>query len=175
MAKKATKNTDKPKKPPRKSGRPPTYDPEFHPQQAFKLAILGCVDSEIASNFNISAETLCRWKDKHPEFGQAIREGGEPADAAVADALRQRAMGYEWEEEVATKVKVSKDEEKVIITKVRRIVPPDTQAASLFLRNRQSKKWRDKVEVEHSGTVETRAARIKKAREKAKGAADGDE
>lgn len=165
----------KPKKTYKKRGRPSLYDPATHPELARKLAVLGCIDAEIAEQFMIDTDTLAEWKRKHPEFSEAIREGGKKANAAVADALRQRAMGFEWEEEVATKVKVDKDREEVVITKVRRIVPPDTNAASLFLRNREPKQWRDKVEVEHSGTVETRAARIKKAREQAKGAPDGDE
>ncbi|MOA55620.1 hypothetical protein D3C78_1794470 [compost metagenome] len=29
--------------------------------------------------------------------------------------------------------------------------PPDTPAASLWLRNRQPAKWRDKIQTEHSG------------------------
>ena len=36
--------------------------------------------------------------------------------------------------------------------------PPDTQAASLWLRNRQPAKWRDRQEVNHTGTMEQRLA-----------------
>ena len=36
--------------------------------------------------------------------------------------------------------------------------PPDTQAASLWLRNRQPAKWRDRQEVNHTGTLDQRLA-----------------
>jgi hypothetical protein len=36
--------------------------------------------------------------------------------------------------------------------------PPETQAASLWLRNRQPAKWRDRQEVNHTGTMDQRLA-----------------
>ena len=36
--------------------------------------------------------------------------------------------------------------------------PPDTPAASLWLRNRQPAKWRDRQEVNHTGTLDQRLA-----------------
>jgi hypothetical protein len=36
--------------------------------------------------------------------------------------------------------------------------PPDTHAASLWLRNRQPTKWRDRQEVNHTRTLEHRLA-----------------
>jgi hypothetical protein len=46
--------------------------------------------------------------------------------------------------------------------------PPDTAAASLWLRNRQPAKWRDKTDVEHSGGISLTelAVEIVRARKK---------
>jgi hypothetical protein len=38
-----------------------------------------------------------------------------------------------------------------VVAKYREHYPPDTAAASLWLRNRRSDKWRDKHEHEHGG------------------------
>jgi len=52
-----------------------------------------------------------------------------------------------------------------------RYYPPDVNAASLWLRNRQPRLWRDKVEHEHSGSLEAQVAlmpteeRLARARE----------
>jgi hypothetical protein len=53
-------------------------------------------------------------------------------------------MGFEHDD-----MHVSTHQGEVTLTPVRRYYPPDTNAASLWLRNRQKDKWRDRVE--HTG------------------------
>lgn len=139
------KKSAKPKKSRAKSGRPSAYDAAFHPDRAYKLALLGCTNVEIAEQFGLTDTGITGWIERHPEFKAAIHAGRVPADSEVADALRKRALGFEWEEEVATKVKVDQHREEVVITKVKRIVPPDTMAASLWLRNRKTTSWQEKA------------------------------
>ena len=38
--------------------------------------------------------------------------------------------------------------------------PPDTTAASLWLRNRQPNKWRDKREIDHGGSIAHQIAQM---------------
>jgi hypothetical protein len=45
--------------------------------------------------------------------------------------------------------------------------PPDTTAASLWLRNRQPSKWRDRQEVNHTATLEQRLAAMTPAEREA--------
>lgn len=144
----------------KKRGRPGSYDPASHPDRGFKLACLGCTNAEIAEQFAISEALLAVWFKDHPELLESIHAGRVPADSAVADALRKRALGFEWEEEVATKVKVDKDREEVVITKVKRAVPPDTNAASLWLRNRKSANWQEKSVVQANIIEETDDAKL---------------
>ncbi len=54
--------------------------------------------------------------------------------------------GYEHSED-----KIFQYEGKPVIVPTTKRYPPDTQAASLWLRNRQPAKWRDKQEIEQSG------------------------
>jgi hypothetical protein len=64
------------------------------------------------------------------------------ADAVVADRLFARATGYSHPD-----VHIAQYEGRVIVTPIIKHYPPDTPAASLWLRNRQSDKWRDKPEI----------------------------
>jgi hypothetical protein len=76
-----------------------------------------------------------------------MRDGKVSADAQVAESLFKRATGY-----IAKKV-VTANIAGVIsdVKEVNDYVGPDTAAASLWLRNRQSAKWRDKVDHELTG------------------------
>ena len=123
-------------------GRPTKYQPEFV-EQVYKLCLLGAVDLELASFFGICEKTLNIWKEIYPDFLQAMTDGKIKADAEVAYKLHGRAIGSEWEEEQAIKVKVGAHEEKVEIVTVKRVAPPDTSAAIMWLTNRQRGLWRN--------------------------------
>jgi hypothetical protein len=79
-------------------------------------------------------------KRKHPKFSESIKAGKEYADANVASRLYERAMGYSHPE-----VHVSNYQGEITLTPLVKHYPPDTNAASLWLRNRQPQKWRDKT------------------------------
>jgi len=143
-------------------GRPTKYKPEFT-EQAFKLSLLGATDKELADFFEVCEDTVNEWKDKYPEFSVSIQEGKIKADYNVAHKLYDKARGAEWFEEQAFKVKKKwynengkpEEEERVVTVPVKRAAPPDTQAISLWLRNRQGGKWRDNqhVEVNNTGSI----------------------
>ena len=134
-------------------GRPTKYKPEYC-EQAFKLCLLGHVDDELAKYFEVNVDTLYEWRKTYPEFSEAIKAGREDADSNVTVSLYKRAMGYEHPSE---EIKVMNDPmlgqyiERVPVTKK---YPPDATAMIFWLKNRQRLKWRDKVETEHSGSIE---------------------
>lgn len=126
-----------------KPGRPTLYQPEYA-QQAYKLALLGMDDAEMAAFFEVSERTLYQWKQKHPEFAQSILNGGEIADAEVAASLYKSAVGGAVVRETKTVVDESG---KSSVTTVEAEAPGDTQAARWWLKNRRAKGWKDKVEI----------------------------
>lgn len=131
---------------PRSVGRPTSYKPEYS-GQAYKLCLLGSTDKEMAEFFCVSEQTLNAWKHDFPEFLESITRGKVIADAQVAESLFKRATGYTAKKVVTANVAgVISD-----IQEVNDYVGPDTQAASLWLRNRQPARWRDKVDHELSG------------------------
>lgn len=125
-----------------KRGRPSSYRDEYA-EQAYKLCLLGATDREMANFFSVSEQTLNAWKTAHEKFLESITRGKEAADANVASRLYERAMGYSHPE-----VHVSNYQGEVTLTPLTKHYPPDTQAASLWLRNRQPAKWRDRREME---------------------------
>ncbi|EAX47547.1 conserved hypothetical protein [Thermosinus carboxydivorans Nor1] len=126
-------------------GRPTEYKAEYA-EQAYKLCLLGATDKEIADFFGVNEKTLNNWKQKHPDFLQSLKEGKEEADAKVAKSLYHRALGYSHEA-----VKIMQYEGEVIQVPYIEHYPPDTTACIFWLKNRQPKLWRDKVEQEITG------------------------
>ena len=131
----------------KKNGRPSMYK-ETHNEQARKLCLLGATDESLANFFDVSVTTLNAWKKGHPKFLLSIREGKEVADANVANALYNRAIGFSHPD-----THISNFQGGITVTPTVKHYPADTGAAFIWLKNRST--WKDKQEVEHSGEVVT--------------------
>ena len=126
-------------------GRPTKYKEEYN-DLAYKFCLLGATDARLADLLQVSERSINEWKEVYPEFSQSIANGRDIADAEIANSLYHRAKGYSHPE---VDIKVIQNE--IVKTPLIKHYPPDTTAASLWLRNRQSAKWRDKTEQEISG------------------------
>lgn len=126
-----------------KVGRPSKYRDEF-PAQAAKLCMLGATDAQLADFFEVSVATINLWKVQHPEFSESLKVPKKQADQRVEQSLYRRAMGYEHDE---TDIRVIGT--KLVKTPIRKHYPPDTTAAIFWLKNRDPKNWRERVE--HTG------------------------
>lgn len=140
----AARKAGEPKRP---RGRPTDYRPEYV-ERVYKLCLLGATDVELADFFGVSEQTLNAWKGAHPEFLESMARGKTDADANVASRLFERAMGYSHD---AVKIFMPAGANMPVYAPYTEHFPPDTAAASLWLRNRQPKKWRDKVDHEITG------------------------
>lgn len=126
----------------------------------------GLTDEQIAKNLGISVDTFYRYKKEYSEFSEALKKGKEVIDFEVENKLLKRALGYEYEE-VTTERVPRKDEkgnavtdihgfplyEMVTTKKVKKEVVPDTTAQIFWLKNRKPMEWRDKQDIEHTGSV----------------------
>lgn len=128
-------------------GRPSKYKEEFD-IQAEKLTKLGATDAELADFFQVTISTLSLWKVKHPTFSDALKLGKEVADKRVEEALYNRALGYSHED---TDIRVV--DGAIMETPMIKHYPPDTTAAIFWLKNRRPDEWRDKRDIEHSGSI----------------------
>lgn len=125
---------------------------------AEKLCKLSATDKELADFFDVAESTINKWKIDHPEFSESIKAGKIIADANVSEKLYQRAIGYKYDEVHYEKINVDvdkveetgNDDMKMEVYKKKLIVKevaPDTTAQIFWLKNRQRKKWRDKIET----------------------------
>lgn len=132
----------------KKAGHPTDYKEEYN-EQARKLCLLGYTDKELGDFFNVKEQTINNWKKAHPKFFESLKAGKDIADAEVAVSFFERAKGYSHPD-----THISNYQGEITITDITKHYPPDSGAALSWLKNRQSKKWRDKQEIEHSGGVE---------------------
>ena len=104
-------------------GRPSSYKPEYA-DLAYKFALLGVTDKQLADFLDVTEKTVNNWKHEYPEFLQSLKDGKEFADAKVAEALYKKATGFSYED---------------------KYYPPDTAAAFIWLKNRAG--WKDRQEL----------------------------
>lgn len=128
----------------------------------------GLVNEQIAEQIGIHPSTLYDWQKKYPEISEALKRGKEVIDRQVENALLKRALGYEYDEVTKERV-VKKDAKGDIMTdlhgfpihemvetkRVKKEVTPDTTAQIFWLKNRKPHEWRDKRDIEHSGSINT--------------------
>lgn len=100
----------------------------------------GMIERDMAAKLGVSYSSFADYKNRFPDFLEALKRGKEVVDFEVENALLKRALGYAYVEE---RVEVSdKDGEKV--TKTVKQVAPDVTAQIFWLKNRKPGKWRDK-------------------------------
>lgn len=134
--------------------RPTDYLPHYHKDMIYKLALLGCCDVEIAQTFGIAEVTLHAWLNTYEDLSKSLMEGRDIADANVSVSLYKRACGYEIEQ---VKIFCDKEGNETIIP-YQVHIPPDTKAATIWLKNRRrnikhanSLKWIDSNQTELTG------------------------
>jgi len=98
----------------------------------------------------ISCETLYSWKISYPEFRESITRGKIEADARVAEALYHRACGYSHP---AVKIFMPAGASEPVYAPYTEHYPPDANAALRWLMNRQPERWRDRRNMDHTGSV----------------------
>lgn len=141
--------------PARKVGRPSKIDEWLTDDglnQITKWAENGLIGRQISHNMGIGYGTLMEWQRQYPQIQTAIKNGRVVKDFEVENSLLQRATGYQYEEDTYEQ---NENGELVVVKKVLKSQAPDVAAQIFWLKNRNPKEWRDKVEVqnEHSGTI----------------------
>jgi len=130
--------TAKKPKPAAKRGRPTQYR-AIYAAQAEAFCLLGADDARLAEMFEVDVATINRWKARYTEFCESLKKGKDIADAAVASALYKSATGGHFIEED----RVVGDQ----VVTLRKQLAPEVLAQIFWLKNRQPKHWRDRVEV----------------------------
>jgi hypothetical protein len=136
----------------KKTGRKSSYDEKKTPLLVFNLCKeFGAIDKQIAKTLNISVATLNKWKIKYPEFIESLKSGKDQFDSnSVENALRKRALGYEYIEkhEGISKVDGIATVSKKQVTKE---VAASVTAQMYWLQNRNPERWKN---TKYMGTAD---------------------
>lgn len=126
-------------------GRPSKYNPDLHPLLAEYMATAGLTDAQMAEKLGITPQTLNNWKKDHTEFFDSLKIGKEKPDYLVENALLQRALGFEHDED-----KIFQYNGEPVVVPTKKHYPPDPTSMIFWLKNRRPDRWRDKQNMEHS-------------------------
>lgn len=123
---------------------------------ALRCAEKGMTDTQVAEILGITGVMFDRWKQRYPDFRDALKGAKDVADRMVVDSLFTRAIGYSY---VSEKIFMTKEGDIVRAETVEHAIP-DTQACMFWLKNRQPDLWREKQHVHLAGAVAGAATKI---------------
>ena len=114
----------------------------------------GFTDADTALALQITGETLINWRKQDPEFFATLNNWKDSADGKVEKSLYERACGYNCKETQAQWV-TDRDggNGRWEYAELTKHYPPDPTSMIFWLKNRKKLEWRDKHDVEHSGSV----------------------
>ena len=133
--------------------RKPRFKKEYA-AQAYKLCLLGATDAELAKFFDITQDTLARWKKNHEEFGRQITKGKKAADMEVALSLYNASIDRIITTRQPIKCKEvyyddngkRVEKERVEVVAVEKHIPADFRSQQFWLKNRNPSQWSDKAD-----------------------------
>lgn len=99
----------------------------------------------------ISVSTLCEWKNKFPEFSEALKRGKDVADYIVENELFESCKTRTVTVKKPFKLKTVKvdgkkrlEEERIEYAEEQVVVPANVTAQIFYLKNRRPDKWKDR-------------------------------
>jgi transposase-like protein len=156
-------------------GRSPKYNENIHIPIVKQCVEKGYIDLEIAKKLGIVESTLYEWKKKYSKFSEALQQGKKTVDDKVEQRLLKRALGYKYTEttrelalvtEKKGKKVVGESNKLVITKKVTKELVPDVHAIKFWLINRRPEKWREKKNIDLTGSVVVlKPSKIKKPKD----------
>ena len=93
---------------------------------------------DVAAKMGIDIRTLRTWRKNHPEFDEILTIGKLYTVSKVEHSLFERAIGYDYFEEVYELV----EGEMILVRRIKKHAPPDIKAILNFLYNRDPQHWR---------------------------------
>lgn len=98
-----------------------------------------------------SVSTLCEWKNKFPEFSEALKRGKDVADYIVENELFESCKTRTVTVKKPFKLKTVKvdgkkrlEEERIVYAEEQVVVPANVTAQIFYLKNRRPNKWKDR-------------------------------
>lgn len=133
------------------TGRRSTYDPARYPTLAWWLSQKdGITDVELAKAFSVAKSTISDWKNKYPEFSEAIKKGKALSNSLVVKSLFDSCFDHTVVEGKRIKKKDKNGEEIILVEEYKRVIPANTLAQQIWLYNRCPDSWRRNPDPDRS-------------------------
>jgi hypothetical protein len=100
-------------------------------------------DKEIAKELKVAYSTYRKYKSVSVALRDKIATVKDNKNQEVEKAVYNNAIGYFYQEEIVTKIKIGEFEEGVKISSVKKYKGPDLAAEKYWLNNKNKVKWRD--------------------------------
>lgn len=146
------------------------YNEQYHCKVAAMLRGDDKTYAEIAAVFQITEQTLYKWAKIHPEFDEVLKKGRLEILANLEMAAQKKCQGHEYEEVRTTVRKLPDGTQETRVERVKKFMPPDSTMIIFLLKSLNPKKYREIVNLRHSGGValeeDADARNIKEALEK---------
>lgn len=137
-------------------GRRDLYAELVLPRLAEITEWIGVTDeATIARRLGVSARSLGKYKNEHPELREALRKGRESLVEDLKVSLKKKARGFSFTE-TKTTVRQENGKKVTVVEKFDRYSPPDTGAIHLLLKNLDPK-WRQ----DDRETMDLKAKKLK--------------
>lgn len=138
------------------------WRPEYE-REAYKLALLGALEKDLADWFEVDTTTITYWKQTNPVFARALKKGKAGANMDVAFSFFKLATGFTHPDihilsnrvrtyNVDTR-EVTEYTEPLIVPIVK-YYPPSAFAAQKWLAIREREKWADVQQTQLTVSVE---------------------
>lgn len=90
---------------------------------------------QIAAKLGVSKTTLYNYAQKHPELEAALAGGRAGLVDDLKNAIKRRALGYDYEETTVKESDSDKNGHEIVTTTVKKHMPPDLGSIHLLLKN----------------------------------------
>jgi hypothetical protein len=127
---------------------------DFMFKEGLKLAFHGFTLDQMADFWEVGVSTLRRWLRKYPDFRTALKRAKDEADFKVLRGLYKRACGFKFTEKTYERILIrekgsngngnGRDQHQLTLVKqIKKYYPPDTAAGFIWMKNRDSERWKD--------------------------------
>ena len=90
---------------------------------------------QIAAKLGVSKSTLYNYAQKHPDLQAALDGGKDGLVDDLKNAIKRRALGYDYEETTTRETYSEKNGHESVTTTVKKHLPPDLGSIHLLLKN----------------------------------------
>lgn len=97
---------------------------------------------QIAAKLGVSKSTLYNYAKDHPELQTALDGGKDGLVDDLKNAIKRRALGYDYEETTTRVTDSEKNGREIVTTTVKKHMPADLGSIHLLLKNLDPK-WHD--------------------------------